>query len=136
MIRPYEILFILRPDLGQEDLDACVNRVKSHVKKFGGTIGAIKALGQRKLETRFRKYSQGNYMLMNFKAPNTAIADIQKLLSIDEQFIRHMIVTASSQPESKNPTTEARHSTVSVKPDSNEASKKELAKEPAKVVDS
>ena len=98
-MRHYEVLFILKPTLTEEELSAKVDFVKEILTKNEGLIETVVPMGTRKLAYTIKKYERGTYFVIYFKAPPTLIAELQRVLGITEEIIRYLIVKYESKKE-------------------------------------
>lgn len=92
MQRTYEIMFIVRPDIQDEDLDKLIGGFESNVKNGGGTVKSTEKLGRRKLAYLVRKFSDGNYVLMTVEAAGSLVGEIERRLRVSEQVIKFISV--------------------------------------------
>ena len=67
MNRTYELMFIVRPDMADEDLDKLVANLESTVTSASGTVKAIDRMGKRRLAYMVRKFREGIYILMTIE---------------------------------------------------------------------
>ena len=65
MQRTYEIMFIVRPDLADEDVDRLVATMETNITTAGGTITGTQRMGKRRMAYPVRKFNDGNYILFN-----------------------------------------------------------------------
>ncbi|TQR61404.1 30S ribosomal protein S6 [Campylobacter troglodytis] len=98
-MRHYEVLFILKPTLTEEELSAKVDFVKEILTKNEGLIETVVPMGTRKLAYTIKKYERGTYFVIYFKSPPTLIAELQRVLGITEEIIRYLIVKYESKKE-------------------------------------
>ncbi|MDR2341452.1 MAG: 30S ribosomal protein S6, partial [Campylobacteraceae bacterium] len=78
-MRHYELLFVLRPTLTEEEAKAKVNFIKEVLEKNGAQIAAQQDMGIRKLAYSVKKFERGNYTVYYFKAPANAIGEIERI---------------------------------------------------------
>ena len=65
MQRTYEIMFIVRPDLADEDVDKLVATMETNITTAGGTVTGTQRMGKRRMAYAVRKFNDGNYILFN-----------------------------------------------------------------------
>ncbi|MFZ7133490.1 MAG: 30S ribosomal protein S6 [Eubacteriales bacterium] len=91
-MRNYETMFVLRPDIDTEQVKSIVEKVKSIIEN-SGTIESLEEWGKKKLAyTIDKKYTEGYYVLIYFKATNEVLLDLEHNFKVTESFIRHMII--------------------------------------------
>ena len=65
----YETLFVVRPDIDEDDLNKVIGRVEDVVKSSEGTIVESQVWGKKRLAYEVKKYTEGIYVKVNFDAP-------------------------------------------------------------------
>ncbi len=92
MERFYEVMFIVRPDVLEEDLDKLVENFSATVTSGGGAIRAVEKLGRRKLAYTVRKFNDGNYVLLTIDADGPLVAELERRLRVSEPVIKYITV--------------------------------------------
>ena len=92
MTRSYEIMFIVRPDVEEADLDKLIEGFSKNVTDGGGTIRSTEKMGRRRLAYTVRKFNDGFYILMTIDAAGSLIAEIERRLRVTEQVIKFITV--------------------------------------------
>lgn len=90
-MRKYEVMFIVRSDVEQELLDATVEKFQNIVNN-GGELTKSEVLGKRRLAYEIDKHRDGIYVLFNFNAPAEVVAELDRVMKISDEVIRHLIV--------------------------------------------
>lgn len=98
-MRHYEVLFIAKPTLTDEELKARVEFVKETLVKNGAEIANTIEMGARKLAYQIDKYERGVYYVIYFKAPGALIKELERVLKITEDIIRFLIVKYENRRE-------------------------------------
>ncbi|AJD02001.1 30S ribosomal protein S6 [Campylobacter lari] len=98
-MRHYEVLFILKPTLTEEEVSAKLEFVKEVLTKNGAEIESVVPMGTRKLAYKIKKYERGTYFVIYFKAPTNLIAELERVLRITEEVIRFLIVKYENKKE-------------------------------------
>jgi len=88
----YEIMFILNPDIGEDEREKLTTRLKTIISKNKGDIIRFDDLGFKSLTYKIKKKSRGQYFLTNLEGPGSMIAEIERFLRIDENVIRFVVV--------------------------------------------
>jgi small subunit ribosomal protein S6 len=86
----YETMYILRPDLGEERTDAEVEKYRELLLEQGATELDIQHRGKRRMAYEIRKQRDGVYIQMNYQAPGTAIAVMERNMKISENVLRYL----------------------------------------------
>lgn len=91
-MREYEIVYVIRPDLTDEQRAAKVGRIQSLITESGGDLVKTEEWGRRVLAYQIRHFTDGVYGLTEFRLPPAAVKSIQDRLNIDEELLRYQIV--------------------------------------------
>jgi small subunit ribosomal protein S6 len=91
-MKPYETLFIVRPDAEEEDLETIVGRVEDAIRSNGGTTTEPQVWGKRRLAYEVKTYREGIYVLISFEAPPEIVGKIREHFRFNEDIIRNVIV--------------------------------------------
>ncbi|WP_213805448.1 30S ribosomal protein S6 [Granulicella sp. dw_53] len=92
MNRTYEIMFIVRPDVEEADLDKLIEGFSAHVVTGGGEVKNVEKMGRRRLAYTVRKFNDGFYVLLNVALPGSQIAEIERRLRVSEPVIKFITV--------------------------------------------
>ena len=92
MQRFYEVMFIVRPDTLDEDVDKLIAGFESTVTNGGGTVRSTEKLGRRKLAYTVRKFNDGNYVLLTIDADGTLVHELERRLRVSEPVIKFITV--------------------------------------------
>ena len=90
--RTYEVMFIVRPDMADEDVDKLVANLESNANTAGAKIQATERWGKRKLAYDVRRFAEGNYILMKVDADGKAIHEVERRLRVAEPVIKFITV--------------------------------------------
>src|ERR1700677_4294234 len=90
MQRFYEVMFIVRPDVADEDLDKLIAALEQTVTGGGGALRSTEKLGRRKLAYTVRKFNDGNYVLLTIDADGVLVAELERRLRVSEPVIKFM----------------------------------------------
>jgi len=92
MQRFYEVMFIVRPDMADEDQDKLIAGLEQTVTTGGGKVRSTEKLGRRKLAYMVRKFNDGNYVLLTIDADGVLIAELERRLRVTEPVIKFITV--------------------------------------------
>ncbi len=92
-MKNYELVFVVKPNADEETREAVLNKVKE-VIATEGEVEKVDVWGTKKLAYPIAKFTEGYYVLVNFKAAVDVPKEIDRNLKINENVIRHMIVVA------------------------------------------
>ncbi len=92
MNRTYEVMFIVRPDVEEADLDKLVEGFSANVTNGGGEIKAVEKMGRRRLAYTVRKFNDGFYVLLTISAAGSLVGEIERRLRVSEPVIKFITV--------------------------------------------
>ena len=97
MNRSYEIMYILRPDLEDADVDKSVETFSGYITSGNGTVKSTEKMGRRRLAYTVNKFNDGIYLLLIVEAPASLIAEIERRLRVNEQVIKFITVRTDEE---------------------------------------
>jgi len=92
MSRLYEVMFIVRPDAAEEDIDKLIAGFSGTVTHGGGVVKTVEKMGRRKLAYTVRKFNDGNYVLLTIEADGAGVLELERRLRVTEQVIKFITV--------------------------------------------
>lgn len=90
-MRTYEVLFILSPQLAEEDAKNLITEFRGVIEKQGGTIASEDAWGRRRLAYPIEKVNEGIYHLFVVNS-EADLHELDRRMKNSDQVLRHMIV--------------------------------------------
>ncbi|MFK8182266.1 MAG: 30S ribosomal protein S6 [Phormidesmis sp.] len=99
----YETMYILRPDLGDEAVDQAITRYQDMLKESGAEDMETQHRGKRRLAYEINRYREGVYIQMNYAAPGTAIAPMERAMRLSEEVIRYLTIRFEEPAEGAAP---------------------------------
>ena len=88
----YEIMFIVRPDLEKEATAKVVKEFEKVLTSKKANILSSKELGGQELAYEINGHKTGYYYLINVEASNEAIDEFNRLATLSEDIIRHIVI--------------------------------------------
>ncbi len=102
MRKPYEMVFIVRPDLDETQARAAVERVVARIAERGGEVCSVEPWGKRRLAYPIQKHREGYYVLVRFQLEGQRVQDLKSAVALQEDVIRFLVCeavpVAPSQP--------------------------------------
>lgn len=89
-MRNYELMYIIRPDVEAEAVQAVAEKFQGIIAD-GGQVTKHDVLGKKRLAYEIDKYREGTYVLVHFTAPPSVVAELERVLKITDEVIRHMV---------------------------------------------
>ena len=92
MQRVYEVMFIVRPDAAEEDVDKLIAGFTTTITGGGGVVKTVEKMGRRKLAYIVRKFVDGNYVLLTIEANGAVVLELERRLRVTEPVIKFITV--------------------------------------------
>ena len=90
-MKKYEVMFIV--DIANEEvIQAAVKLVQDTIVRIGGTVTNVDEWGKRHLAYEVKHQNEGYYVVIDFEADPSQIAELDRIIKIHEEIIRHIIV--------------------------------------------
>ena len=87
----YELLFIIDPNKGEEEIAALAEKFKALVEA-NGTVDLFEDWGKRKLAYEIEDRTEGNYVLIKFTSGPEFPAELKRILGITDGILRSLVV--------------------------------------------
>ncbi|MHB1499910.1 MAG: 30S ribosomal protein S6 [Candidatus Dormibacteria bacterium] len=91
MLREYELFYIVRPDLEEEQVRAAMDEITNLVAGQGGEVTKSSLWGRRRLAYTIAGFTDGYYVLKEMAFPGEKLRDLERQLKLDERVIRQLI---------------------------------------------
>ncbi|MDQ6792279.1 MAG: 30S ribosomal protein S6 [Candidatus Dormibacteraeota bacterium] len=102
MLRDYEILYIVRPELDEERLNEAIATVNRLIENLGGKSQKTDIWGRRRLAYEVRHLREGQYVLTDFQVEPASVPEMEATLKISETVFRHLIVRKPEPRPARN----------------------------------
>ena len=124
----YETMYILRPDIAEDEVTNHIDKYNKLLKEFGGTILDSQMRGKRRLAYQISKHREGIYVQLSHQGDGQHIFKIEKAMRLGEDVIRYMTVkqegplpkpkpSIKSKPQiEKNDNTQSKEETKEIQP--------------------
>ena len=90
--RTYELMFIVDPDAGDEDVVKLSEGVQKIITGQGGSITKTEMMGKRKLAYEINHKKDGTYVLLEVEGSGAEIAEVERRMRVNDQILRYMTV--------------------------------------------
>jgi small subunit ribosomal protein S6 len=97
MNRTYELMFIVRPDMQDEDLDKLISTLQSAVPASDGHVVKVEKMGKRRLAYTVRRFHDGIYVLFVVEGGGPAIHELERRLRVTEPVIKFLTVRTDEE---------------------------------------
>jgi small subunit ribosomal protein S6 len=98
LLREYELMYVVRPDLDEDGLRGAVEAVQSLVEGQGGEVITTTPWGKRRLAYEIAGLRDGHYVIVEFRGDGGNVKELERALRISDHVIRHMITIAVPKP--------------------------------------
>jgi small subunit ribosomal protein S6 len=91
-VREYELMTVFRPDLGEEGIQQANEKLDGAIAARGGEITNTDVWGQRRMAYPINDFRDGVYRLSKLQLDPTATAELERILRLNDQILRHMLI--------------------------------------------
>lgn len=88
----YELMYILKPDLGEEKTTEDIERFNEMIVRAAGTVDKTDKWGRRKLSYDIEGHGEGFYVVVSFQGDGTIANEMTRLLRIQDDVLRSLVV--------------------------------------------
>jgi small subunit ribosomal protein S6 len=99
MQRSYEVMFIVRPDVVEEDLDKLIATLQSNATQAGATVKNTEKMGKRRLAYDVKRFQEGFYVLLVVESDGKAIHELERRLRVTEQVLKFITVRTDEEQQ-------------------------------------
>jgi len=96
-VKEYELIFVVKPDLTDQDIGSVTTEVKGHVEKLGGSVVSEDLWGKKQLSFEIKDCTEGVYTYLVVELGPEGPGKLKDQLKIDERIIRYMITVKVSR---------------------------------------
>jgi small subunit ribosomal protein S6 len=91
LMRRYELMLLLRPDLEDDKLQAAVEKVTRAIVNAGGSLSKVSPWGKRRLAYEIQHHREASYFLIHFDIEPSQVREIERGMLISEEILRHLV---------------------------------------------
>lgn len=91
-MRKYEMIFIVRPDIEEEELGKLVTQMEGVVAGAGGKIEKVDRMGRRRLAYRIGRFQDGHFILFIFEGTGDTVKELERRLGVTDSVIKFLAV--------------------------------------------
>ncbi|EKQ68585.1 ribosomal protein S6 [Leptolyngbyaceae cyanobacterium JSC-12] len=96
----YETMYILRPDLTEED--QIIEKYQALLRDGGAEILETQHRGKRRLAYEINNHREGIYVQMNYRADGNSVATLERAMRLSDEVIRYLTIRQEPPKETKN----------------------------------
>jgi small subunit ribosomal protein S6 len=98
-MRNYEIIFIVRPDATEDDVDKLIAQMEGAVVSTGGKVEKVEKMGRRRLAYRVSKQREGFYVLFQLQGSGDTVKEFERRLKVIDTVIKYLTVRVDEDLE-------------------------------------
>ncbi|HHW40104.1 MAG TPA: 30S ribosomal protein S6 [Syntrophomonadaceae bacterium] len=91
-MRPYEVLFVLKPDLEEDAINAAIEKFANLIQQNQGTVEQVNRWGKKRMAYEIKKYRDGYYTLILFQGEPATAKELDRVMRLSDEVLRHIIV--------------------------------------------
>ena len=129
----YETMYILRPDIAEDEVTNHIDKYNKLLEEFGGSILDSQMRGKRRLAYQIAKHREGIYVQLSHQGDGQHIFKIEKAMRLSEDVIRYM--TVKQEGPLPTPRTSNKSTSQSENKDNPETKVESKEKKPVSSVD-
>ena len=103
----YETMYILRPDIAEDQVNNHIDKYNKLLEEFGGTILDSQMRGKRRLAYQIKKHREGIYVQLSHQGDGQHIFKIEKAMRLSDDVIRYMTVKQEGPLPTPRPSTKS-----------------------------
>lgn len=92
----YELIYIVSPEISDDDLPNVLTKMSDIVAKIGGNIVNVNQWGRKKLAYPIKKFGEGNYVLTQIEMKSSAARELESNLKLSNEVLRHLLIKANA----------------------------------------
>ena len=96
-MRKYEIIFVIRPDVNDEEIEKLVTQMQSVATGAGGTIEKVEKMGRRRLAYRVARQREGFYILFVLEGNGDTVKEFERRLKVTDSVIKYLTVRVDEE---------------------------------------
>jgi small subunit ribosomal protein S6 len=95
----YETIFIIHPELNEEDVEEHIKRVENLITRFGGEILKTERWGKKRLAYEIDKHRYGFYVLLRLQGNSTILPELERHYRLTEGIIKSLVIRLHAEPK-------------------------------------
>jgi len=96
-MRKYEIIFVVRPDIPEEELDKLITQMEGVVTGAGGKLEKTEKMGRRRLAYRIGGHREGFYVLFLVEGSGDTVKEFERRLKVTDSVIKFLSVRVDEE---------------------------------------
>lgn len=93
-MREYELTFVVRPDISEDDINATVEQVQGWITDLGNEMVRVDRWGRRRLAYAIEDQHEGHYFMFVVSLNADTIGEIERNLKLSDAILRYLLIRA------------------------------------------
>lgn len=90
-MKAFEVMYIVKP-IEEPAFEAVVAKFEKLITDNGGKVEKTDRWGKKRLAYEIQELDEGLYVLVTFQAENEAVKELDRVMKITDEVLRHMII--------------------------------------------
>jgi small subunit ribosomal protein S6 len=96
-MRKYELIFIVRTDLPEEELGKLITQMEGVVSSHGGSVEKVEKMGRRRLAYRVQRQREGMYVLFVVEGSGETVKEFERRLKVNDAVLKYLSVRVDEE---------------------------------------
>lgn len=128
--RTYEVIFIIDPDIADNEVMQLSEGIQKIITSQGGSITKTEMIGKRQLAYEINHKRNGTYVLLEVEGSGAEIAEVERRMRVNDQILRYMTIRVDEMRRRADKLKDRRARKAAKKPAGGKANKAEVQTEP------
>ena len=94
-MRDYELVVVISPSVTDDEVSSTIEKINQFISERSGSTTEVNQWGRRKLAYPIKDFTEGNYVLTQFKMDPKLTAELEASLELWDEVLRHLLVRLS-----------------------------------------
>jgi len=90
--RTYELLYIVKPTVGEAEVETLTTQIKGYVDEAGGEIEKLEPWGKKRLAYLIDNHRDGHYVLITYKGVSSTVHEVERRMKVTDDVMKFMTV--------------------------------------------
>ena len=90
-MKDYEIMYVVKP-VEDQKLESVVNKFNTLIEDNGGKVEKTDRWGKKRLAYEIQDFNEGLYVLVTFSAESACVKELDRVMKITDEILRHMLI--------------------------------------------
>ena len=88
----YELIYIISPEVSEEELPQVIEKMSQSVSKAGGNVVELTKWGRKRMAYPIRRFAEGNYVFNRIELEPVKVKEIETNLRLSDEVLRHLMI--------------------------------------------